>query len=84
MTRLTHSTLHIRTLNLLPLQSALSAAERETPARPPCSPRDTDELLALRLIEKIRHPMPVSFKGVQIEPSQPLRETILELASAHA
>lgn len=66
---------------LLPLGSALIAAEKLTPARVPRPPLDPDEVLAARLIENIKHPQPVLFPAMQVEPRQPFnRDVILEMA----
>lgn len=71
--------------SLFPLRTALIAAESAVPARPPHSTRDPNELLALRLIEKIKHPEPMAFTGLQIESPQPLySESILEMAVSNA
>jgi len=48
------NTLRSRTPSLLPLRTALRAAERESPARPPRTPVDANERLALQLIERMK------------------------------
>jgi hypothetical protein len=72
---------HARTLSLIPLESALIAAERLTPSRAPRPDMDPNEMLAAQLIERIKHPQPVSFPGLRIESPRPLVPTmILETA----
>ena len=72
--------------SLFPLRLTLLIAELETPAQPPRLPYDRDELLALKLIEKIRYPEPDSFMGLRIESPQPFQHDALPvgLASVHA
>lgn len=70
---------------LLPLGSALIAAEKSTPSRAPGELLDPDEVLAVRLIENIKHPQPVLFPCMQVEPPQPFRRAaILETAGRDA
>jgi hypothetical protein len=70
---------------LFPLGSALIAAEKLTPPRAPRAILDSDEILAVRLIEGIRHPQPVMFPSMRVESPQPFpREAILEMAGRHA
>jgi len=61
-----------RTLDLYPLESVLTAAERMTPSRAPRPGPDPNEVLAAQLIERIKHPVPASLPSFQIEPPQPL------------
>lgn len=62
----------------------LFTAELETPTQPPHTPRDADELMALKLIERIKRPQPVFYTGVPIEPAQPIRsESKFEMVNAH-
>jgi hypothetical protein len=83
MTNSTQTTLP-STFDLLPLRMTLIAAESATPARPALPSRDTNELLALQLIEKIKHPEPMTFSGLQIESPQPLHsERFVEMAESH-
>lgn len=71
--------------SLFPLRMVLFTAELETPTQPPHMPCDPDELLAMKLIERIRHPQQGSPARLPIEPRQPLHsESILELANVHA
>ena len=73
--------------SLFSLRMLLFTAELETPAQPPRLPRDPDELLAMRLIEQIKHPAkPELFMGAWIESPQPFRHEAVsvELASVHA
>ena len=85
MNKKTETTLHHRTFSLLPLQEVLSAAEIITPSRPVKPSRDADEMLAMKLIERIKHPQAVSFLGVQIEPPQPLTShPVFEMEGTHA
>lgn len=66
---------------LLPLESALIAAEKLTPSRAPRPLLDPDELLAARLIENMKHPQPAWFPAMRIESPRPLqREAVLEMA----
>jgi hypothetical protein len=58
-------------LSLIPLESALMAAEKLTPSRAPRPNRDPNELLATQLIERIKRPQPAAFPALQIEPPQP-------------
>jgi len=82
MKKLTHRLSHP---SLFPLRMVLFAAELETPTQPPRTTRGPDELLAMKLIERIKHLQSVSFAGVQIEPAQPIRsESNCELVSVHA
>jgi hypothetical protein len=72
MDRQTRRTPHARAFNLLPLEAALIAAEQSTPSRAPRPALDPDEMLATQLIENIKHPQPVLFAAIRIEPPQPL------------
>lgn len=71
--------------SLILLESALIAAEKSTP---PCAPRpvrDPNEALAAQLIERIRHPQPVSLPGFRVEPPQPLTRALnFEMAGSDA
>jgi hypothetical protein len=68
---------------LLPLGSALIAAEKLTPSRAARAILDPDEVLALRLIEGIRHPQPVLFPSMRVESPQPFyREVLHEMAGS--
>lgn len=70
--------------SLFPLRMVLFTAELETPTQPPHTPRDPDELLAVKLIERIRHPQQVSLAGLEIEPPQPIRsEAVFEPVNVH-
>ena len=81
---MTKHTPHSDALDLLPLRFALIAADRESPARAPRLPRDPNEQLALQLIERIKHPEPMAFTGLQVESPQPLySESILEMAGSN-
>ena len=82
---MTKHTLHFDALNLLPLRIALIAAEKESPARPPCQLHDPNEQLALQLIERIKYPGQISFTGLRIESPEPLFvERLPEMAGTHA
>ncbi len=71
--------------SLFPLRMVLFAAERETPTQPPRKPRDPDEMLAVRLIDRIKKCRQVSPAAFPVEPLQADRSApILELADAHA
>jgi hypothetical protein len=66
---------------LIPLESALIAAEKSTPPRAPRRDRDPNEALAAQLIERIRHPRPVTSPAMRIESPQPYaREAFLQMA----
>lgn len=81
MKRHTHRLSHP---SLFPLRMILCAAELETPTQPPHPPRDADELMALKLIERIKRPRQASFTSEQIESAQPVRsESKFEMVSAH-
>ena len=83
MDRQTRRTPHTQTLNLLPLASTLIAAEESTPSRAPRPALDPDEVLALRLIENIKHPQPVRFPEMRIEPTRAIhREVLHEMAGS--
>ena len=64
----------------------LIAAESATPARPTRLPaRDANELLALQLIQKIKHPAPIMFAELQVESPQPVaHDVFLEMVNSHA
>jgi len=67
--------------SLLPLESALIAAEKMTPSRAPRPLPDSDEVLAVQLIENIKRPGPDLFPAMRIESPRPFhREAILEMA----
>ena len=68
-------------LSLLSLKMVLSAAESESPARPPRQPRDPNEQLASQLIEKMKteYNKPIPVPSWRIESlgqlfGEPLRE----------
>ncbi|HUG34938.1 MAG TPA: hypothetical protein VMJ90_09225 [Anaerolineales bacterium] len=77
MDRQTRRTPHSQALNLLPLASALIAAEKSTPPRAPRPSLDPDEALAARLIENIKHPQAVLFPEMRIEPPRPFHRKLL-------
>lgn len=81
MKRHTHRLSHP---SLFPLRMILFTAELETPTQPPHKPRGADELLALKLIERIKRPQQVFCTSMPIEPAQPIRsESKFEMVSAH-
>ena len=68
-------------LSLVPLASALIAAEQITPSRVPRPDLDPNEALAAQLIERIKHPRLAAFPGLRIEPPSPfLPISTLEMA----
>jgi hypothetical protein len=69
------------TLNLLPLRTVLLTAKCDAPARAPL--HDSDERLALQLIEKMKaaRVMANPLAGLMIESP---REVIREMAESHA
>lgn len=80
MERHTHRLSHP---SLFPLRMILFTAELETPTQPH-TPHDADELLALKLIERIKRPQQVVSTSVPFEPAQPIRsESKFEMVSAH-
>jgi hypothetical protein len=72
-------------LGLIPLESALIAAEKLTPSRAPRLISDPDEELAAWLIDRIKRPQPASFAGMRIESPQPrVPASMLEMAGRDA
>lgn len=70
--------------SLFPLRMVLFTAELETPTQPSRTSHDTDELLAIKLIERIKHPRSLTFKGKTIEPVKPIRtDSNVEMVGAH-
>ena len=72
--------------SLLPLQMALSVAERESPATPPRIQADVNEQLAMQLIENLKaeYKKPLPFLEWNDIPSQHgLYESVQQIAVMH-
>lgn len=70
-----------RTPSLIPLESALIAAEKLTPSHAPRPGLDPNEKLAALLIERIKHPQHVPLPPLPIGVPEPCIPTLkLEMA----